>query len=202
MKKMLLALALAVSSLSAPAIASDWKLDVDHLTVGFSVKHMVVTNQRGSFDKVDGKIVLDDKDVTKSKVDITIDVASINTKNAKRDEHLKSPEFFDVAKFPKIMFKSTKIEAGKDGALTVTGDLTMHGVTKPVVLSVDKPSGEVVDPWGNTHRGTRATAKLNRQDFGLSFAMTTKAGEAMVGNDIAIEIELEIIKDVPAPAKK
>jgi polyisoprenoid-binding protein YceI len=195
--------ALSLALLSAiPAAASDWKIDDAHTTIGFSVKHMVVTNQKGSFDKFEGMVALDDKDATKSKVDITIDTASINTKNAKRDEHLRAADFFDAAKFPKTTFKSTKVEATKDGGFNVTGDLTLHGVTKPVVLTVEKPSGEVTDPWGNVHRGTRATTKIVRQDFGLSFAGTTKAGEALVGNDINIEIDLELIKAVPAPAKK
>jgi polyisoprenoid-binding protein YceI len=203
LRSMTLALALAVS---APAMASDWKIDDGHTTVNFSVKHMVVTNQRGNFDKFEGTVMLDDKDVKKSSVDIKIDAASINTKNAKRDEHLRSPEFFDTAKFPAITFKSTKVENGKKGGFKVTGDLTMHGVTKPVVLAVDKPSSEVTDPWGNVHVGSRATTTIKRQDFGLSWATTTKTGEAMVGDDVNIEIELELIKVVapaaaaPAPA--
>ena len=132
----LFALPLAIAFSATPAAATTWKLDDSHSTVGFSVKHMMVSDTKGAFDTYTGTIEVDDKDVTRSTVNVELDTASINTKNKKRDEHLRSPEFFDAAKFPKITFKSTKVAKAKGGGLAVTGDLTMHGVTKPVTLAV------------------------------------------------------------------
>ena len=189
--------------LALPAAATTWHLDDAHSTVGFSVKHMMVTNQKGAFDKFNGTIELDDKDVTKSSVNVEIDVASINSKNAKRDEHLKSPEFFDAAKFPKLTFKSTKVEKAGAG-FKVTGDLTMHGVTKPVVLDVAPLSDEYKDPWGGTHRGTSATAKVSRKDFGLTWNAALEKGGVVVGEDVSIELQIELVPPAPPapPAKK
>jgi polyisoprenoid-binding protein YceI len=188
------ALALALSPLvAAGAQASTWTLDADHTTVGFSVRHMMVTDVKGAFDKVSGTVELDDKDAAKSKIDVEIDAASINTRNQKRDDHLRSPDFFDVAKFAKITFKSTKIELAKDGSMKITGDLTMHGVTKPVTLQAAKLSDEYKDPWGGTHRGTTATAKLNRKDFGLEWNKTLEKGGVLVGEEIAIELQIELM---------
>ena len=138
------ALALALAA-AGNAHASSWTLDPDHSTVGFAVKHMMVTDVKGTFDKFTGTVELDDKDPTKSKVEVEIDVSSVNTRNAKRDEHLRSPEFFDISKAPKMSFKSTKIEAAKDGSLTITGELSMHGVTKPVALHAGRCKGGAVE---------------------------------------------------------
>jgi polyisoprenoid-binding protein YceI len=185
-------------SLALPAAATTWMLDADHSTVGFSIRHMMVSDAKGAFDKVTGTIELDDKDVTKSKVDVTIDVASVNTRNAKRDEHLKGADFFDAAKFPKITFKSTKIEKAGAG-FKVTGDFTMHGVTKPVVLDVGALSDSYKDPWGNTHRGTQATAKIARKDFGLTYNAAIEKGGLVLGEDVAIDLQIELTPP-PAPA--
>lgn len=188
--------------LALPAAATTWQLDDAHSTVGFSVKHMMVTEQKGAFDKFTGTIQLDDKDVTKSVVNVEIDVASINTKNQKRDDHLRGAEFFDATKFPKITFKSTKIEKAGAG-YKVTGDLTMHGVTKPVVLDVAPLSDEFKDPWGNIHRGTSATAKVARKDFGLTWNATLEKGGVVVGEDVSIDLQIELVPPpAPAPAKK
>lgn len=193
-------------SLALPAAASTWVLDDAHSTVGFSVKHMMVTEQKGAFDKFTGTVELDEKDATKSKVNVEIDVASINTKNVKRDEHLRSPEFFDAAKFPKITFKSNKIEKAGAG-FKVLGDLTMHGVTKPVVLDVAPLSDEFKDPWGGTHRGTTAKTVVARKDFGLAWNKTLEKGGVVVGEDVAIELNIELVPPpaaapAAAPAKK
>lgn len=196
MLRRLAPLALVLAAL--PSFAATWVIDDAHTTVGFSVKHMMVTEQKGAFDKFKGTLELDDKDVTKSKVDVEIDVASINTKNAKRDDHLKSPEFFDAAKFPKITFKSTKIEKAGAG-FKVTGDLSMHGVTKPVVLDVAALSDEYKDPWGGSHRGTTAKATVARKDFGLTWNKALEKGGVVVGEDVTIEIQLEVVPP-PAPA--
>lgn len=188
--------ALALAALPALAQTSTWKLDSSHAHASFTVRHLVITNVRGEFGKTEGTLVLDEGDVTRSKVEATIDVASVNTREAKRDEHLKSPDFFDVAKHPKMTFKSTKVEKAGDGMLKVTGDLTLKGVTKSVVLAVTGPTKEIKDPWGNTRRGIEASTSINRQDFGVSWSKLIEAGP-VVGDQVKIEIEAEFIKDQP-----
>jgi polyisoprenoid-binding protein YceI len=189
------AAALALAASPALAETSTWKLDSAHSQTNFSVKHLVISTVRGEFGKTEGAVTLDEGDVTKSKVEATIDVASVNTREQKRDEHLKSPDFFDVAKFPKMTFKSTKVEKAGDGKLKVTGDLTLKGVTKSVVLDVTGPTKEIKDPWGNVKRGIAASGKINRQDFGVSWGKMIEAGP-VVGDEVAIEIEAELSKDV------
>jgi len=196
MKRILAVAALALAALPALADTSTWKIDSSHAHTGFTVRHLVITNVRGEFGKTEGMIVLDEGDVTKSKVEATIDVASVNTREAKRDEHLRSPDFFDAAKFPKMTFKSTKVEQAGEGKLKVTGDLTLKGVTKSVVLDVSGPTKEIKDPWGNVKRGIAATGKINRQDFGVAWSKLIEAGP-VVGDEINIEIEAELTKDVP-----
>ncbi len=192
-RSLLSGLGLAVAAaLATPAAASSWTLDSEHSTVGFAVRHMMVTDQKGAFDTFKGEIEIDDKDITKSKVKVEIDASSINTKSKKRDDHLKSPDFFDTAKFPTITFTSTKVEAVKGGGLKVTGDLSMHGVTKSVTLDVAPLSAELKDPWGGLHRGTTATATLNREDFGLAWNKAIESGGVVVGKDVKIELQLEL----------
>ncbi len=155
---------------------------------------MVISNVRGEFGKMSGTVTLDEKDVTKSTVEAVIDATTIDTREAKRDEHLRSADFFDVAKHPTITFKSTKVEkAGKDG-LKVTGDLTIRGTTKPVVLKVTGPTGEVKDPYANIRRGVSATTKVNRNDYGVAWSGVLEGGGAIVGNDVNIELEVELVK--------
>lgn len=189
--------ALLPLSVAASARASEWTLDPEHSEVGFSVRHMMVTDVRGAFEKYTGAILVDDKDVTKSTVNVDIDVASVNTKVVKRDTHLKSAEFFDVAKFPKMTFKSTRIEKGANaGALKVAGELTLHGVTKPVVLDVVL-SDEWQDPkeWGGRiHRGVKATAKINRQDYGVAWQTKLDRGGVVAADEVNILINAELIK--------
>jgi polyisoprenoid-binding protein YceI len=195
MKRLIVVVALALAALPALADSSTWKIDSAHAHTAFTVRHLVITNVRGEFGKTEGMITLDEADVTKSKVEATIDVASVNTREAKRDEHLKSPDFFDVAKFPKMTFKSTKVEKAGEGKLKVTGDLTLKGVTKSVVLDVSGPTKEIKDPWGNVKRGIAASGKINRQEFGVSWSKLIEAGP-VVGDEINIEIEAELTKDV------
>jgi polyisoprenoid-binding protein YceI len=190
--------AVAIAVVLAPALAqgqtSTWSIDPAHSHAGFAIRHMIISNVRGDFGKVTGTLTLDEKDITKSTVEATIDVATIDTREPKRDEHLKSPDFFDVAKYPTITFKSTKVEkAGKDG-LKISGDLTMHGVTKPVVLNVTGPTAEVKDPYGRVLRGASATTKLDRTAYGVSWSQVIEGGGAMVGNEVRVEIELELVK--------
>ena len=194
MLRRLSALAIAAAfAVAGPAAASSWVLDTEHSTVGFAVKHMMVTDQKGAFDTFSGTIELDDKDVTKSTVNVTIEPASVNTKNKKRDDHLRSPDFFDAAKFPKVTFVSTKVEKAKDGGLLVTGNLTIKDVTKPVTLTVAPLSDEFKDPWGGSHRGTTATATINREEFGLTWNKAIEKGGFVVGKDVKIELQIELL---------
>jgi polyisoprenoid-binding protein YceI len=186
-----LALVVAVPAL-ALAETSTWNLDSAHSHASFTVRHLVISNVRGEFGKTSGTVTLDDKDVTRSKVSATIDVSTIDTREPKRDAHLKSPDFFDVEKFPTITFESTKVEKAGDG-LKVTGNLTMKGVTKPVVLTVEGPTPEIKDPYGNTRRGISASASINRQDWGVSWGKVIEAGP-VVGDTVKIEIEAELVK--------
>jgi polyisoprenoid-binding protein YceI len=196
---------LIVSLLSlAPALAlgapTTWNLDASHSQVGFAVKHLVISNVRGEFKKYEGKIVLDDADPTRSTVEAVIDVSSIDTRVDDRDGHLKSPDFFDVAKYPSITFKSTNVaKAGNDG-LKVTGDLTLHGVTKPVVLDVTT-TPEVKGMFGESRRGFSATTKISRKDYGLTWNKLVEAGPA-VGDEVTIALDLEVVKDQPRTAAK
>jgi polyisoprenoid-binding protein YceI len=192
-------LAIAVALLPGLAFAetSTWNLDSSHTHSSFTIRHMVITNVRGEFGKTTGVVKLDDKDITKSSVEAEIETASINTREAKRDDHLRSADFFDASKHPKITFKSTKVEKAGETKLKVTGDLTMHGVTKPVVLEVDGPTAEVKDPGGNTRRGVAARTTINRKDFGLNWNKAVEAGP-VVGDEVKIEIETELVKQAPS----
>lgn len=192
-RSLFLSAAFALVSLLAPGLAgaASWDIDAGHSAVSFSVRHLMVSNVRGELGKVSGTINVDDKDITKSTVEATIDVAGINTRDAKRDEHLRSPDFLDVGKFPNITFKSTKVEKAGAG-LKVTGNLTLHGITKEVVLSVEGPMPAVKDPWGNTKSGFTATGKLNRKDFGITWNKNIDGGGMVVGEDIQITIDLEV----------
>ncbi|HET8538909.1 MAG TPA: YceI family protein [Anaeromyxobacter sp.] len=196
MKK--LAVLLSLAPTLALAATTTWNVDASHSQVGFAVKHLVISNVRGEFGAYQGKLVLDDGDVTRSTVEATIDVNSIDTQVADRDAHLKSPDFFDAAKYPSITFKSTKVaKAGKD-RLKVTGDLTLHGVTKPVVLDVST-SPEVKGMYGETRRAFAATTKISRKDYGLTWNKLVEAGPA-VGDEVTIALDLELVKDQPKSA--
>jgi polyisoprenoid-binding protein YceI len=177
------ALALAISLggvLLAPALAraSTWEIDPAHTAIEFSVRHMMVSTVKGQFEKVKGTLQLDDKDV--------------NTHEPKRDGHLKSPDFFDVAKFPAATFKSTKVQKLSGGKLKVTGDLTLHGVTKSVVLEVEGPTVSYKTPFGTTVRGVHATGKIDRKDFEIGWNKVLDNGGVMVGNEVGLELNAEL----------
>jgi polyisoprenoid-binding protein YceI len=194
--KRLLASISTIVALSLPVLASaaTWNIDPDHSSVGFKVRHLMVSNVRGSFDKHTGVVDINEKDITKSKVQVTIDTASINTNVQKRDEHLRSPDFFDVAKYPTMTFVSKKVAKDGKGKLKVTGDLTLHGITKEVVLNVEGPTKESKDPWGNIRSGATASTKINRKDFGLVWNAALETGGVAVGEEVAINLEIEMIK--------
>lgn len=188
LKKLVLAALVAATAL--PAQAATWEIDQAHSTVGFVVKHLVIAKVRGHFSGFSGTVVIDEKDASKSKVEVKIDPATIDTDNAKRDEHLKSPDFFDVAKFKDMTFKSTKVESS-GGKIKITGDLTMHGVTKSVVLEGEGPSAEVKDPGGNPHIAFSAATTIKRADFGLTWNKAIEGG-SVVGDDVKVELEIEL----------
>jgi len=174
--------------------ASTWNIDPDHSNIGFKVRHLMVSNVKGSFDKYTATVELNEQDVTQSKVTATIDTSSVNTHVQKRDEDLRSANFFDVAKYPAMTFLSKKVVRTGDDHFTVTGDLTLHGVTREVVLDVEGMSHESKDPWGNIRRGATATAKINRKDFGLTWNAVLETGGVVVGDEVAILLEVEMIK--------
>jgi polyisoprenoid-binding protein YceI len=176
----------AALSLPAAAATSTWQIDPAHSSAQFAVKHLMISTVRGAFTSVKGSIQLDDKDITKSSVEVTIDVNSVDTRQPDRDKDLKSDHFFDAEHFPTITFKSKKVEQVSPGKLKVTGDLTIRGATKEVVLDVDGPTAPVKDPWGNQRIGVSASSKITRQDFGITY------GPGMIGDEIAITIDAEM----------
>ena len=186
-----LAVALVVP---ASGRAATWELDPAHSTIGFAIRHMMISTVRGQFRTFTGKATGDPKTPDTAQIEATIDVGSIDTANEKRDGHLKSPDFFDVAKFPTITFKSKKIVAAGAGKAKVTGDLTLHGVTKEVVLDVEGPTQVIKDPMGNTRAGAHATTKIDRKDFGIVYDKTMDGGGLMVGNEVEITIDVEAVQ--------
>ena len=174
--------------------AETWTIDPAHSSAQFSVRHMMVSTVRGEFTRLSGTVELDEKDVTRSSVEATIDATTIDTRNERRDNHLKSADFFDVANHPTITFKSTKLEKASDGRLKVAGDLTIRGVTRPVVLDVEALSPAVKDPQGNLRSGTSATTRINRKDFGVSWSANLDGGGLVVSDDVKITIDVELIK--------
>jgi len=186
---------LGAVALSRPAVAetAEWALDGTHSRIGFSVSHMVVSSVSGRFKQFTGKVDLDEANPAKSQVDISVKVDSIDTDDAKRDEHLRSPDFFDSKKFPTLSFKSTKITKAAGKKYKLTGDLTIHGVTKNVTLDAEL-SDPVKSPWGKLVRSVRLTGKVKRSDFGLKWNKTLDAGGVLVGEDVALDIQVEINK--------
>lgn len=172
---------------------SNWQVDATHSSIGFSVRHMVISKVHGRFTKWTATLALDESDLTRSSVQVSIDAASIDTGVADRDNHLRSPDFFDVAKFPTVTFQSKKVEVVAPGELKVTGDLTLHGVTKPVALAVEH-GGKGKDPWGNTRTGFTARASLNRKEFGLAWNQALETGGVLVSEKVELELELQAIQ--------
>jgi len=184
----------ALLSLPASAATSAWQLDPAHSSAQFAVRHLAISTVRGAFSKVTGTVIFDDKDVSKSSVDVTIDVSTVDTREPNRDKDLMSDHFFDVAHYPTMTFKSKKVEQAGVGKLKITGDLTIHGVIKEVVLDVDGPTAAVKDPWGNQRAAVNATTKINRQDYGVKWNATMDNGGVVVGDDVSITIDAEMIQ--------
>jgi len=188
--RIMLAAGLAAVLTLPAAAATTWQIDPAHSSAQFAVKHLAISTVRGAFTKVQGTVQFDDKDITKSSVDVTIDPGSVDTRQPDRDKDLRSDHFFDVDHFPTITFKSKKVEQVAPGKLKVTGDLTIHGVTKEVVLDVDGPSDPIKDPFGGKQRmGLNASTKILRKDFGVGM----NYGSAMIGDEISITIDAEIV---------
>ena len=183
----------AVLAVSANAGTTTWQVDPKHSDAQFAVTHLMISTVRGEFHSINGTVVLDDKNISNSSVNVTIDANTVDTREPDRDKDLRSANFFDVAKFPTFTFKSTKVEQVAPGKLKVTGDLTMHGVTKSVVLDVDGPKAAIKDPWGLTRSAVSATTKINRKDFGLNWNKTMDTGGAIVGDDVNITLDVEMI---------
>jgi polyisoprenoid-binding protein YceI len=196
MKRSFLALSgCLILTASAFAQQESWKLDPNHSSAQFSVRHMGISKVRGAFTKVSGNVTYDSADVSKSSLDVTIETASVDTRVEMRDKDLRSDHYFDVEKYPTITFKSKKVEQAGPGKLKITGDLTIHGVTKEVALDVDGTGQPVKDPKGNLHMGASAETTIDRTEFGMT------GGRATVGTDIAIIIDTELVKAAAAPAK-
>lgn len=174
--------------------AATYEIDGAHSSAGFRVRHLMISNVRGSFSKVTGKVEFDPKNLAASKVEASVDVNTIDTSVEARDKHLKSPDFFDVAKYPSITFASKKFATAGDGKYKVTGNLTMHGVTKEVVLELSDVTPEVKGQRGETRIGGQASTKINRKDFGLTYGALMEGGGAVIGDEVVITLDLELVK--------
>ncbi|MGC0775386.1 MAG: YceI family protein [Candidatus Acidiferrum sp.] len=184
----------AALSLPSAAATSTWEIDPMHSSAQFAVKHLAISTVRGAFTSVKGSVQFDSQDITKSTVDVTIDVNSVDTRVAARDKDLRSDHFFDAEHFPTMTFKSTKVDQVAPGKLKVIGDLTIRGITKQITLDVDGPTAPIKDPWGNERMAINATTKINRQDFGVKWNATMDNGGLVVGDDVAITIDAEMFQ--------
>ena len=187
--------------LAAAGISSaQYTYDIDpaHSSAQFSVRHMMISNVKGEFTKLGGSVVYDPKNLAATKINATVDVTTIGTREPKRDAHLKSPDFFDAAKYPVIVFQSKSV-SNSNGKLLVRGDLTMHGVTREVVLTVEPLSPEIKDPYGLMRTGTTATTKVNRRDWGLNYNAVIETGGVVVGDEVTITLDIEMTRKPSAP---
>jgi polyisoprenoid-binding protein YceI len=178
-----------------------WDFDHAHSSVDFTVRHLLVSRVRGTFKKWSGTLELDEQDISRSRVQVEIDVASVDTHEPQRDAHLRSSDFFDVEKHPRMVFVSKRVEEKGKDRLSVTGDLTMHGTTREVVLDVERGGVVAKDPWGKRRSGFTATATINRKDFGVSFNQMLDQGGLALGEDVAISIEIEATAAAAATAR-
>jgi len=177
-----------------PTATTAWNIDPVHTVAEFKVKHMMISNVKGQFTTVTGVMTLDEADVTRSRIEASIQTASVNTRDAQRDAHLKSADFFDVEKFPTLSFKSTRVTRSGDGELAVTGDLTIHGVTRQVAFAVEGPTPPAKDPWGNTRVGLSATTRISRKDFGLTWNAGLETGGFLVGDEVTVTLDVQFVK--------
>lgn len=181
-----------LNAVKTPAPQSSWDIDPSHTHAGFKVRHMMVSHVRGELGPVSGSVSLDEQAPERSRVEVKIDLAGLDTRDAKRDEHLKSADFFDAATYPTVSFVSTRVSRAKDGGYLLTGDLTIRGTTKSVTLEVESLSAAATDPWGNVKRGASAKGSINRKDFGLGWNVALEAGGVLVGEEVKIELDVEL----------
>lgn len=185
-------------SLPAGAATSTWQIDPQHSSAQFAVRHLGLSTVRGAFSKLSGTMIRDDQDITNSSVEVTIDVNTVDTREPDRDKDLRSERFFDVAHFPTMTFKSKKVEQVAPGKLRVTGDLTIRGTTREVTLDVDGPTAPVKDPWGNQRLAATAATKINRQDYGVKWNAKLDNGGVVVGDEVNITLDVEMIQKTAA----
>jgi polyisoprenoid-binding protein YceI len=180
----------------APAQTSTttWNIDPAHSVAEFKVKHMMISNVKGRFSKLSGALMFDESALANSRVEVSIDAASIHTGEEQRDAHLKSADFFDVERFPTLTFQSKGISIVRDGELSVEGDLTIHGITRKVRLAVEGPTPPSKDPWGNTRVAISASTKINRKDFGLTWNAALETGGILVGEEVTITLDTQFVK--------
>jgi polyisoprenoid-binding protein YceI len=188
----------AVTAATQSTKPSQWQIDPAHSAAHFSVRHLMISNVRGEFTKLTGSALIDPADLTKSSVEVTIQADSINTREPQRDAHLRSADFFDVANYPTLSFRSKRAEPVGADNLKLTGDLTIRGVTKEVTFEVEGPTPAIKDPWGNMRAGVTASTKIDRKAFGMVFNALTETGGLVVGDEVKITIEAELIQQAPA----
>jgi polyisoprenoid-binding protein YceI len=179
---------------TSPATTSTWNIDPVHSTAEFKIRHLMISNVKGHFTKLSGVLTLDESNPANSSVEATIDVSSIETRDANRDTHLKSADFFDVERFPVMNFRSTRVNVVSEGEGTVEGDLTIRDATHSVVFNVEGPTAPTKDPWGNTRVGVSATTKISRKEFGLTWSAPLEAGGVMVGDEVTITLDVQFVK--------
>jgi polyisoprenoid-binding protein YceI len=178
----------------AQTSTTTWNIDPVHSVAEFKVKHMMISNVKGQFPKVTGALTLDESNLANSHVEASIEAASIETRDAQRDAHLKSADFLDVEKFPTLSFKSTGISLVRDGELAVEGDLAIRGVIRKALFTVEGPTPPAKDPWGNTRVAVSATTKINRKDFGLTWNTALETGGILVGDEVTITLDVQFVK--------
>jgi len=183
-----------MSTLATQTSATTWNIDPVHSVAEFKVKHMMISNVKGHFPKITGKLRLDESDLGNSYVEASIEAASIQTRDPQRDTHLKSADFLDVEKFPALLFKSTSIGLVRAGELSIEGDLTIRGTTRRVTFDVEGPTPPTKDPWGNTRVAVSATTKINRKDFGLTWNAALETGGILVGEEVIITLDVQFVK--------
>ena len=183
-----------MNTTAEPQTTATWTIDPIHTTAEFKVRHMMITNVKGRFRVVTGSLILDERDVTNSRVEAQIEAASIDTHNGQRDAHLKSADFFDVENHPTLTFVSTSVARTPDDELAVEGDLSIRGVTRRVTFAVDGPSAPTKDPWGNARIGLSAKTKIDRKDFGLTWNAALETGGVLVGDDVNITLDIQLLR--------
>jgi polyisoprenoid-binding protein YceI len=188
----------AASAPTQSTKTTQWQIDPAHSAAHFSVRHLMISNVRGEFTNIGGSALIDPSNPSNSSIEVTIQAASLSTREPQRDEHLRSSDFFDVAKYPTLTFRSRRVEPKGAEFFKLVGDLTIHGVTKEVTLDIEGPTPSIKDPWGNVRAGVTGTTKINRKDFGLVWNAVTEAGGVVVGDEVKITIEAELIQKSPA----